>query len=115
MSAFFSQRHWSRISPIIQYFHHPSMLMVPLDLENGIDLLFFDPSVWLMVKGPSAENAFNQAFFFVCGWVKVYLRSIAKCLSQVSFSFFLLKLLEGDIRRSTSGSYKSKKMESSSL
>lgn len=43
------------------------MLMVPLDLENGIDLLFFDPSEWLMVKGPSAENAFNQAFFFVCG------------------------------------------------
>lgn len=29
--------------------------------------------------------------------------------------FFLLKLLEGDIRRNTSGSYKSKKMESSSL
>lgn len=42
------------------------MLMVTLDLENSIDLLFFDPSDWLMVKGPSsAENAFNQASFFV--------------------------------------------------
>jgi hypothetical protein len=39
------------------------MLMVTLDLVNSIDLLFFDPSDWLMVKGPSAENALIRASF----------------------------------------------------
>ena len=56
------------------------MLMVVQDLGNSIYLLFFDLSDWLMVKGPSAKNAFNKA---PCLWSGQGPWPAAESISQV--------------------------------
>lgn len=70
------------------------MLMVAPDLGKSVYLLFFDLSDWLMVKGPSAKNAFNKALFFVVspGSISGQLQKVFPKFSH----FFHLKLLEGD-------------------